>query len=132
MDPPGIQLENREMNQDAITTRAQGPLVEISEVSATKGDWAAPAVDKVSLALVLSDFSARWRGRQGLRTENVSAGAVAICEIGGPRRFEMRNPAEFGIVTMPNELWSKPDRRLGMYGLSCRPTTCSTIRRCAG
>jgi AraC family transcriptional regulator len=103
MDPPGIQSEKREMNQDAITTRAQGPLVEISEVSATKGEWAAPAVDKVSLALVLSDFSARWRGRQGLRTENVSAGAVAICEFGGPRQFEMRNPAEFGIVTMPNE-----------------------------
>jgi AraC family transcriptional regulator len=78
--------------------------VEIVETSATQGEWETPAVKKVSLALARSDFSATWRGTRGLRSENVSAGAVAICEFDSSRQFEMRNAAEFGIVMMSNEV----------------------------
>jgi AraC family transcriptional regulator len=78
--------------------------VEVVEASAMKGEWTTPAVEKVSIALALSDFSARWRGSQGLRSEDVSAGTVAICEFSHGRQFEMRNAAEFGIVMLPNEV----------------------------
>jgi AraC family transcriptional regulator len=83
---------------------AETPLVEVVEASAMKGEWTTPAVEKVSIALALSDFSARWRGSQGLRSEDVSAGTVAICEFNHGRQFEMRNDAEFGIVMLPNEV----------------------------
>jgi len=82
----------------------QSPLVEVVEASATRGDWAPPAVKKVSLALALSNFSARWRGSQGLRSEHVSAGSTAICEFDHSKRFEMRSDAEFAIVMVPNEI----------------------------
>jgi hypothetical protein len=66
--------------------------VEVVEASATKGEWATPALKKVSLALALSNFSARWRGPRGLRSEDISAGTVAICEFDRSQKFEMRNP----------------------------------------
>jgi AraC family transcriptional regulator len=53
--------------------------------------------------LWLSDFSASWRGPQGLRLQDVSAGTVSICEFGRGRNFEMRNAAEFAVVTLRNE-----------------------------
>lgn len=65
------------------------PLVDVLEVSATKGEWTTPAVKKVSLALTLSNFSTRWRGSRGLRSENVCAGTMAICEFNHSQRFEM-------------------------------------------
>jgi AraC family transcriptional regulator len=49
-------------------------------------------------------FSAKWRGPRGLRSEDVSAGTVAICEFDHSQQFEMRNAAEFGIVMMSNEV----------------------------
>jgi AraC family transcriptional regulator len=89
----------------AITqTSAQRPQVEVVETSATEGEWATPAVKKVSLALALSNFSARWRGPRGLRSEDVTAGTVAICEFDHSQLFEMRNTAEFGIVMMSSEV----------------------------
>ena len=78
--------------------------MEVVEASATKGEWETPAVKMVSLGMALSDFSARWRGPRGLRSENISAGAIAICEFDHSQKFEMRNPAEFGIVMMSNEV----------------------------
>jgi AraC family transcriptional regulator len=102
------------MNQDLTTkpasldpqppTTERLPVVEVVEASATKGEWTAPAVEKVSLALALSNFSARWRGSRGLRSEDVSAGTMAICEFNHSPRFEMRNAAEFAIVLLPNEV----------------------------
>jgi AraC family transcriptional regulator len=83
---------------------AQRPLVEVVETSAKKGRWATPAVKKVSLGLALSDFSAKWRGSRGLRSEDISAGTVAICEFDHSQQFEMRNAAEFGIVMMSHEI----------------------------
>ena len=82
----------------------QPPLAEIVETSATRGEWATPAVKKVSIALARSDFSAKWRGTRGLRSEDISAGTVAICEFDRSRQFEMRNDAGFGIVMMSNEV----------------------------
>jgi AraC family transcriptional regulator len=89
----------------AVTqTSAQRPQVEVIETSSTEGEWATPAVKKVSVALALSNFSARWRGPRGLRSEDVSAGTVAICEFDHSQQFEMRNTAEFCIVMMSNEV----------------------------
>jgi AraC family transcriptional regulator len=87
-----------------LQASAQRPLVEVVEASATKGEWATPALKKVSLALSLSNFSARWRGPRGLRSEDISAGTVAICEFDHSQKFEMRSAAEFGIVMMSNEV----------------------------
>ena len=64
------------MKDDLLMT--QLPLVDVTEISATKGEWLVPGVEDVNLALALSDFSASWRGSQGLRLENVSAGTVSI------------------------------------------------------
>jgi len=82
----------------------QSPLIDVVEASATKGEWTTPAVKKVSLALALTNFSARWRGAQGLRSEQVSAGTVALCPFNHSQRFEMQSTANFGIVMLPNEL----------------------------
>jgi AraC family transcriptional regulator len=82
----------------------QRPLVEVVEASATAGEWATPAVKKVSIGLARSNFSAKWRGAQGLRSEDISAGTVAICELDRSQQFEMRNPAEFGIAILSNEV----------------------------
>ena len=109
------------------TSPAQRPLVEVVEASANKGEWAAPAVEKVSVALALSDFSARWRGTQGLHSKDVSAGTIAICEFNQARHFEMRNAANFGIVMMSTESWSRSERRLETRGLRYRHATCSKI-----
>jgi AraC family transcriptional regulator len=83
---------------------AQRPLVEVVKTSATEGEWATPAVKKVSIALALTNFSARWHGPRGLRSEDISAGTLAICEFDRSQQFEMRNAAEFGIVMMSNEV----------------------------
>jgi AraC family transcriptional regulator len=77
--------------------------VDIVEASAAKGQWIVPAVKEVSLALALSDFSATWRGSQGLRSEAVSAGTLAICEFDQARTFEMRDAAQFALVLLRNE-----------------------------
>jgi AraC family transcriptional regulator len=78
-------------------------MVDIVEASAAKGEWLVPAVKEVSLALALSDFSASWRGSQGLRSEDFSAGTTAICELDQSRRFEMRRAAKVAVVLLRNE-----------------------------
>jgi AraC family transcriptional regulator len=82
----------------------QRPLVEVVETSATAGEWATPAVKKVSIGLARSNFSAKWRGARGLRSEDISAGTLAICELDRSQQFKMRNAAEFGIVMLSNEV----------------------------
>ena len=69
-----------------------------------KGEWATPAVKKISRAVALSNFSARWRGPRGLKSEDVSAGTIAICEFNHSQRFEMQSGADFGIVLLENEV----------------------------
>src|SRR5215469_7055992 len=86
-----------------LPAKVESPLVDVIEASATKGEWATPAVKKVSLGLALSNFSATWRGPRGLKSENVSAGALSICELDHSRRFEMRSTADFAIVVVEDE-----------------------------
>jgi len=73
------------------------------EVSTPKGQWTVPAVQEVSLALSLSNFSASWRGVQGFRSEAISEGAVAICEFDRERVFEARDAAKFAVFLLRNE-----------------------------
>jgi AraC family transcriptional regulator len=89
------------------------PLVSVAEFSAAKGEWTIPAIKDVSLALSLSNFSASWRGFRGRRSEAVSAGTVAICEVDRERNFEMRDDANFAVVLLRNEALGqvRPDGR---------------------
>jgi AraC family transcriptional regulator len=80
------------------------PPVNVLEASATRGEWTIPAIEEVSLALALSDFSASWRGSRGLQSEEVSTGTVAICEFNQSKRFEMRSAAKFVIVLLRTEV----------------------------
>jgi hypothetical protein len=68
------------------------------ESDAPKGEWTAPAVQEISIAMALSDFSARWRGSRGLQSQAVAAGTIGICELNQSRTFDLRNDARFGIV----------------------------------
>jgi AraC family transcriptional regulator len=106
-------IDRKSMNQKLIMkpgllrlqspTDIGPPLVEVAEASATKGEWASPASEKVCVALALSNFSARWRGPRGLKSEDVSAGTLAICEFNRSQQFEMRSAADFGIVLVEDE-----------------------------
>jgi AraC family transcriptional regulator len=93
----------RPLHTQTSTTVQLSP-VDVLETSATKGEWTVPAIEEVSLALALSDFSARWRGSRGLRSEAVSTGTLAICEYNQSKTFEMRSAAKFSIVLLRNEV----------------------------
>jgi AraC family transcriptional regulator len=93
----------RPLHTQTSTTVQLSP-VDVLETSATKGEWTVPAIEEVSLALALSDFSARWRGSRGLWSEAVSTGTLAICEYNQSKRFEMRSAAKFAIVLLRNEV----------------------------
>jgi AraC family transcriptional regulator len=79
------------------------PLLNVVEIATPRGQWMVPAVKEVSLALSLSNFSARWRGPQGFRSETVNEGTIAICEFDRERVFEAQDAAKFGIVLLRNE-----------------------------
>jgi AraC family transcriptional regulator len=78
--------------------------VEVAEVAAPRGDWILPAVDKVRLGLIGSDYSADWHSSKGVLSIDVSAGSMSICEFNQPRRMEMRNPANVALVLLQNEI----------------------------
>ena len=78
--------------------------VDVAEVAAPRGNWILPAVDKVRLGLILSDYSANWHSARGLLSINVTAGSLSICEFNQPRRMEMRNPASIACVLLRNEI----------------------------
>jgi AraC family transcriptional regulator len=108
-------IANREkkMNQHSLpeiirsgigsTARRQNPLLELHEAMAPKGAWATPAVNDVSVALALSNFSARWRDSRVLRSEAIAAGTVSICTFGESKTIEMKDAAGFAIVVVRNE-----------------------------
>jgi len=83
---------------------ARMPSLDVLEASPTRGELFVPAVKEVTLALTLSNFSARWRGSQGFRSESISAGTVSICEFDQTRNFEMRDGAKLAIVALRNEI----------------------------
>jgi AraC family transcriptional regulator len=76
------------------------PSVEVLESAAPKGEWTAPAAQEISVAMALSDFSARWRGVGGLQSHAVPAGTISICELNQSKTFDLRNDAKFGIVLL--------------------------------
>ena len=78
--------------------------VNVLEASAPKGEWIVPAVEDISLALALSDYSASWRGLRGLQSEEGSTGSVTICEFNESKRFEMRSAAKFAIVLLQTDV----------------------------
>jgi AraC family transcriptional regulator len=78
--------------------------VDVAEVAAPRGNWILPAVDKVRLGLILSDYSANWHSARGLLSINVTAGSLSICEFNQPRRMEMRNPASIACVLLRDEI----------------------------
>jgi AraC family transcriptional regulator len=78
--------------------------VEVAEVAAPRGDWILPAVDKVRLGLIGTDYSADWHSSKGVLSIDVSAGSMSICEFNQPRRMEMRNPANVALVLLQNEI----------------------------
>jgi AraC family transcriptional regulator len=84
---------------------AAGPssLVDVEEVSATRGDLLVPPVKEVNLALLLSNHAASWRGPLGASTKRVSAGSVALCHFGEPVRFELHDPMDCAVVLLRNE-----------------------------
>jgi AraC family transcriptional regulator len=98
-----INLKTQNFDSQPLPTAQSQPL-NVVEVSAAKGQWDIPAAKEVSLGLSLSNFSARWRGSQGFRSEAVSAGTVAICELDRGRSFEMRDAANFAVVLLRNEV----------------------------
>jgi AraC family transcriptional regulator len=76
------------------------PSLEVLESVAPKGEWTAPAAQEISIAMALSDFSARWRGSGGLQSQAVAAGTISICELNQSKTFDLRNDASFGIVLL--------------------------------
>lgn len=78
--------------------------VDVTEVAAHRGEWVLPAVNKVRLGLILSDYSADWHSSRGLLSINVSAGSLSICEFNQPRRMEMRNSASVALVLLHNKI----------------------------
>jgi AraC family transcriptional regulator len=80
------------------------PPVNVLEASAPRGEWTVPAVEEISLALALSDYSASWHGLRGLHSEEGSTGSVTICEFNESKRFEMRRAAKFAIVLLRTEV----------------------------
>ena len=80
------------------------PPVNVLEASAPRGEWTVPAVEEISLALALSDYSASWHGLRGLHSEEGSTGSVTICEFNESKRFEMRSAAKFAIVLLRTEV----------------------------
>src|SRR5882757_1307703 len=63
------------------STTIRRPLLDVVEISTAGGQWIVPAMQEVSLAMALSDFSATWQVSRGVRSESFSVGTVAICEL---------------------------------------------------
>ena len=78
-------------------------LVDLEEVSANRGELFVPAVKEVNLALALSPHSATWRDSLGMRSKEVSAGTVALCQFDHNVRFELHKAADFAVVLLRNE-----------------------------
>ena len=74
--------------------------VEVTESAAPKGEWTAPATQEISVAMALSNFSARWRGSGGLQSQAVAAGTIGICELNQSKTFDLRNDTSFGVVLL--------------------------------
>ena len=96
---------------EALSTEPSGtarlPLVAVQEISAAQGELIVPAVREASLALALSNYPARWRDSHGLRSEDFSAGTIAICRFNQSKCFELRSNASFATVVLRNKAFEQ-------------------------
>lgn len=92
-----------EKSNISTSTALQRPLVSVVEVPTVKGQCVVPAVKEISLALSLSNFSFKWQGLRGLRSEVVSKGTIALCQVDKERVFEYCGNASFAVVLLRNE-----------------------------
>jgi AraC family transcriptional regulator len=83
------------------------------ESAAPKGKRTAPAAQEISVAMALSDFSARWRGSEGLQSQAVPAGTISICELNQSKTFDFRNDVRFGIVLLQKNALDRIGRESG-------------------
>jgi AraC family transcriptional regulator len=83
------------------------------ESAAPKGQWTAPAAREISVAMALSDFSARWRGVGGLQSHAVPAGTISICELNQSRILNLRNDTRFGIVLLQQKALDRIGQETG-------------------
>lgn len=83
------------------------------ESAAPKGEWTAPAAREISVAMALSDFSARWRGVGGLQSHAVPAGTISICELNQSRTLDLRNDTRFGIVLLQQKALDRIGQETG-------------------
>ena len=90
------------------------PSVEVMESAAPKGEWTAAASQEISVAMALSDFSARWRGSGGLQSQAVAAGTISICELNQSKTFDLRNDARFGIVLLQKNALDRIGQESGL------------------
>lgn len=85
------------------STTGPSSLVDVEEVSATKGELLVPAVREVNLALLLSNHTVSWRDSLGRQTKEVRPGTVALCRFGESVEFELRDPVDYAVVLLRNE-----------------------------
>src|SRR5580658_10110475 len=104
----GLSLVSKSAPLDIRQTAKRESIpVDVAEIAAPQGNWILPAVDKVRLGLILSDYSANWHSSKGLFSIDVSSGSLSICEFNQPRRMEMRNPASVALVLLRNEIFEQ-------------------------
>jgi hypothetical protein len=72
------------------------------ESAAPKGEWTAPAAQEISVAMAVSDFSARWRGSGGLQSHAVAAGTISICELNQSKTLVGRGGGDRTISAAAN------------------------------
>ena len=89
---------------DRPSTTSHSPSVDVVELTSTNGELIVSAVNEVSIALTLSDFSARWRDSQGQMVNKIAAGTVSICRFNESRRFEVGEAAKFAVIQLRNEV----------------------------
>jgi hypothetical protein len=99
--------------QNTIHGGLPTPSLEIMESAALKGEWTAPAAPEISVAMALSDFSARWRGAGGLQSHTVPAGTLSICELNQSRTLDLRNDTRFGIVLLQQKALDRIGKEIG-------------------
>lgn len=85
------------------STTGFSSLIDIEELSATKGELLIPAVKEVNLALLLTNHTASWRDSLGIQSKRVSAGMVALCHFGVSVKLELSDRVDCAVVLLRNE-----------------------------
>jgi AraC family transcriptional regulator len=86
----------------ALPTRPR--LVDAFPITAPRGHWDTPAINHISLGVILSNFAGKWRGKSGFMSSDFIEGDVAICEYGQPCTYTLDRSAACGVVVLSDEL----------------------------